>query len=1067
MTPEQAQHLAGTLEGALSWRPIGPYRGGRAAAVVGHPDRPRVGYMGTASGGVWTTEDGGDSWRNISDLYFKRGSVGALTIAPADPSVLYAGMGECAMRGNTTHGDGVYRSTDAGTTWTHVGLAETHNIGRILIHPRDPHLLYVAAFGHRFGPNPQRGVYRSRDGGATWTCVLSLGDGTGAIDLAMDAQAPAVLYAAMWQARRSPGAFVTRGPQSGLYRSTDGGDTWTDLSGNPGFPPGPLGRIGVAASPAQPHRLWALIDAPQRGGVYRSNDRGDTWTWLNDDANFLVRAWYSVRVVADPRDGDTVYLPNRKLWKSTDGGRTFVQRNTPYWDQHDLWVDPRDPAHLMVANDGGGSVSFDGGASWSTIFNQPTAELYHVATDNRFPYHVYSAQQDNSTLCLPSHSDRGPISLAHLYDVGGGESGHVAVRADDPNIVYSSDLDGVLTRYDHASGQLRPITVWPDSPDAWATAERPYRFNWSMPIMLSPHDPTVLYTAANRVFRSRDEGHSWQAISPDLTRNDVAKLAALSGETGDYCTIATLAESPLRAGVLWAGSDDGLVHVSQDGGGVWSAVTPPGLPRWATTCIEASPHQPGGAYLSATLHALDDFRPYLFKTTDYGATWQAITGGIPADQFTRVVRADPARAGLLYAGTEAGVYVSLDDGHSWHTLQLDLPAVAIYDLAIKDDDLITATHGRGLWILDDLSPLRQATPDMLQAPLHLCAPRPTYRVAREAYGIRGYIHMGFAHGAPNPPTGVVVTYYLRDEPATPVTVALLDADGQEVSWATSAPPRPPRTPLGHYDYVLRHGVAVLTARGADDEEPGIRVGARVAPRDLSHPTARAGFNRCVLDLLYPAASTVGGYLPLGVTAPLALPGAYTVRLTIGEDALTAPCVILADPRAAATPADLQAQFALQRAVREGVSVLHQAVAVARDLRWQLEAQAALLQRAGQAALAARDAAARLTTHLDALERRVLQPAYTTRSGELSAGHAPLALSNRFEALGNAVAGYDGRPTAQAVALYAELAAQTEHCLTDLRVLLADDLPSYTALARAADVPALLPLPLPPGRQAGA
>ncbi len=1058
MAPDQAAWFARALDGALSWRPIGPYRGGRTMAVVGHPSRSRVGYMGTASGGVWLTEDGGANWRNISDRYFKRGSVGALALSEADPGVLYAGMGECGMRANVTHGDGVYRSADGGATWTSLGLAETHNIGRILIHPRDPDQVYVAAFGHRFGPNPARGVYRTRDGGRSWTRVLHVNDDAGAVDLAIDTHAPHIVYAAMWQARRGPWSFTTRGPASGLYRSEDGGATWTDLARNPGFPPGSLGRIGVCCSPVDPDRLWALVDAPARGGVYRSDDAGATWTWLNGDHNFLARAWYSARIVADPRDVDTLYLPNRKLWRSTDGGRTFVQMNTPYWDQHDLWVDPRDPAHLMVGTDGGAGVSFDGGASWSTIFNQPTAELYHVATDNRFPYRVYSAQQDNSTLCLPSRSDRGPISLAQLYDVGGGESGHIAVRPDNPDIIYASDLDGVLTRYDHASGQLRPITPWPDSPEAWDAAERPYRFNWSTPIALSPHDPTILYTAANRVLRSRDEGGSWEVISPDLTRHDAAKMAAPGGETGDYCTIATLAESPLAPGVLWVGSDDGLIHLSRDGGATWRDVTPPGLPRWATTCVEASPHDPGGAYVSATLHALDDFRPYLFKTTDYGASWDGIVDGIPADQFTRVVRADPSRRGLLYAGTEAGVYVSLDDGRSWHPLQLDLPAVAIYDLAVKDGDLIAATHGRGLWIIDDLSPLHQVSAETLAAPLSLFIPRPAYRVAREAYGVRGYIHMGFAHAAPNPPSGVVVTYYLRDEPATGVTITLFDPDGREIVSYSSEPPTPPAAPLGPYDYVLRHGVAVLTARAAGEEERGIRVGAWGAPRDAPWPSARAGLNRFALNLLYPPARTVPGYPPLGVTSPLAPPGAYAVRLTVGDVHLSVPCEVVADPRATATQADLQAQFALMRGVRDGVTALHDAVAVARDLRRQVDDWGRLLDRVS-GAQAARAEAARLAGRLRALEATLIQPDYTERSGELAASHYRLALSNRLEALGNVLAGYDGAPTAQAAALYAELSALVEQRLADLRAVIETDLPAFNALVRASGVPAVVP-PVP-------
>ena len=680
-------------------------------AVAGHPTARRTFYAGTSSGGVWRTENSGAEWRTVSDPFFKRASVGALAIAEADPSTIYVGMGKCGLRSNVTHGDGVYRSTDGGDTWRHMGLAETQNIGRIRVHPHDPSLVYVAAFGHRFGPNEERGVYRSRDGGEHWERVLFANPEVGAIDLSMDPQNPRVLYAALWQARLFPWRHATGGPGSALFKTTDGGDTWTEVSNQPGFPTGDKGRIGVTVSPVRSGRVWAIVDA-REGGIYRSDDGGATWTWLSADRNFLVRPWYFGHVLADPVDPDGLYVINRKLWRSGDGGRSYRQVNVPYVDQMDLWVDPREPRRMILGNDGGAAVSFDAGETWSSLTNQPTAEIYRVAADTWFPYRIYGSQQDNSTLCLPSRSELGNISAMEWYDVGGGESGFIAVRPDNPDIVYSSDLPGLgVTRYDHETFQIREIGPWgePGSPEGGPLR---YRFNWSVPVVLSPHDPGILYVAANRLFRSTTEGERWQVISPDLTRNDeekVTKEAPGSYATGEtqgnhYCTISSVAESPHTPGILWTGSDDGLIQVSPDNGASWTDVTPPAVPPWSTVHVEPSPHDPAAAYASATAHGLDDFHPYVFRTGDFGASWEPIASGIPADEFVRVVRADPVQPGLLYAGTEAGVYVSLDDGGAWHPLRLDLPVVAVYDLIVKDADLVVGDVPPENWSRDNESP---------------------------------------------------------------------------------------------------------------------------------------------------------------------------------------------------------------------------------------------------------------------------------------------------------------------------------------------------------------------------
>ena len=727
---------------ALEWRCIGPYRGGRVVAVAGDPVDAAVFYFGACAGGIWKTTDAGTYWENISDAYLQTAAVGAIAVADSDPNVIYVGMGECCIRGDVSHGDGVYKSTDAGKTWTHLGLEDTRHIARVRIHPTNPDLVYVAALGHAYGPNNQRGIFRSADGGKSWDHMLFRSDKAGAIDLSMDPHNPRLLYAAIWEAQRTPWSLTSGGPDSSLYKSTDGGETWTELTNNPGLPTGLKGRIGVAVSPARPGRVWALVEA-EDGALFRSDDDGATWQRLSEERNLRLRFWYYGHVFADPQDPDTVYILNIQAWKSVDGGRTFAQMTTPHGDNHDLWIDPRHPQRMIEGNDGGACVSFNGGASWSTIYNQPTAQFYHVATDTRFPYRVYGTQQDNTAICVPSRSEKGAILSSQCYPVGSSESGYIAVRPDNPNIVYSGAIGsapgggGVLLRYDHATEQVRIITVWPEVYGGWGAKDLKYRFQWTYPIVLSPHDPNILYAAGNVLFRSTDEGMSWEAISPDLTRQDVSKLEPSGGPinkdtTGaeHYCTIFAFAESPHQPGVFWVGSDDGLMHLSRNGGQTWDNVTPKELPEWALiSMIEVSPHDPATAYVAATRYKLDDVQPYLYKTNDYGQTWQRITAGIPEHDFTRVIREDPARRGLLYAGTETGVYISFDDGASWQPLRLNLPAVPVYDLVIKEHELVAATHGRSFWILDDLTPLHQLTDQVLSAPAHLFPPGPTFRLA--------------------------------------------------------------------------------------------------------------------------------------------------------------------------------------------------------------------------------------------------------------------------------------------------------------------------------------------------
>ena len=736
--PSPTPSLIDQLLDAMRFRCIGPPRGGRVVAVAGDPVEPAVFYFGAVAGGIWKTEDAGTTWENVSDGYLKTSSVGALAVSDSDPNVIYAGMGESTIRADVSHGDGVYKSTDRGRSWVHLGLADTRHVSEIRIHPRDPDRVYVAALGHAFGPNPERGVYRSTDGGAGWERVLypderagrispSRCDGTGAADLALDVRNPTILYASLWTVHRNFWELASGGPGSGLWRSTDSGTTWTEITPNLGLPASAvLGKIGVAASPARSGRVWALVESDTAPGLYRSDDFGETWTLASDRQDLRYRPWYYMHVFADPQDEDTVYVNNLQMWKSTDAGAHFTPVPTPHGDNHDLWIDPRDNRRMIQGNDGGANVSFNAGVSWSSVYNQLTAQLYTVDTDGRAPHYlVYGTQQDNSSIGVPSSTNDGAITWADCRVAGTGESGYVAVDPRDPDVVYvgavgsSPGGGGALQRYDHRTGQIRLVNVWPEHHGGIGPGELKYRFGWTFPIRFSPHDPNVLYTGGNRVFRSTDEGQSWEPISPDLTRAAVDKLGPSGGPitldtsgAEHYCTLYALAESPHEPGVLWAGSDDGPVHLSRDGGRSWRDVTPPDLPEWSfVRTVEPSPHAPGTLYLAATRYKLDDPAPYLYRTADYGGSWQAITGSgdlaIPADDFTRVIRADPHCPGVLYAGTETGLHVSLDDGATWRRWRSNFPVTPVYDLKVEGADLVVATHGRSFWILDDLTPLHQ------------------------------------------------------------------------------------------------------------------------------------------------------------------------------------------------------------------------------------------------------------------------------------------------------------------------------------------------------------------------
>ncbi|MBL8130379.1 MAG: glycosyl hydrolase [Anaerolineae bacterium] len=1057
----------------LRWRMVGPYRGSRVVAVAGHPTDPMTFYFGACGGGVWKTIDGGFLWHNVSDGFFKRSSVGALAVSTSHPDILYAGMGETSIIHGQTHGDGVYRSNDGGRTWQHLGLAETHNIGRLRIHPTDPDIAYAAAFGHRYGPHQERGVFRTSDGGRTWDQVLFRSERAGAIDLTLDPNNPKVLYVALWEAFAAPWTHSSGGPDSSIYKSVDGGDSWVEITRNPGLPKGLLGKIGIAVSPARSGRLWALIEHAQHGGVYRSDDGGNTWAWMDDNRNFQVRASYFSHLTADPSDPDTVYLPNRKLWKSIDGGRSFAQLNTPYVDQHDLWVDPHDSRRMILGNDGGCAVSFNGGLSWSTLLNQPTAEIYRLAVDNHFPYRIYGSQQDNSTLCLPSRSERGPISILDWYDIGGGESGFIAVRADDPEIVYSSDLPGLgVTRYDHRNHQIREIGPWAD-PDSWDMDALRYRFNWAVPVVVSPHDSGILYVAGNVLFRTVDEGQRWDIISPDLTRADVRKMIPSGGpvtredsSADQYGNISAIAESPVERGVIWVGTNDGLVQVTRDDGATWQNVTPPDFPEWCFSQVEPSSHHAGTAYVAASNHFLDDFTPYLFKTADYGAHWTRADAGIPPGHFLRVVREDPVRAGLLYAGTEAGIFFSLDAGASWQPLQTNLPIASVYDLLVKNADLVAATHGRGMWILDDLSPLRQLTPDIAEQTAHLFVPQPAYRLTRQVWGLNSLNSAYTPWAANNPPSGIIVQYYLRSAPAEPLTISLLDSAGVVIQTFTSSQTESSPTPVGPYAYHVAGGAVSLRTKPAWEDEPGVKWGAlTLEPEPGTVVPARAGLNRFVVPLEHPAAWKIPGLLGGGLTGPMLVPGRYQIRLTLGEQSWTEAVEVLKDPRVNTTQAEFEAQFALMVQIRDQFSALHRTAWVCRDLRRQIEER---LRASGDNADAdaLRGLGTSIQVELTAIEEALIQPRATVDVGEMDrSSHLPTRLDGKLDLLGYKVMRSDDPPTDQAYAMYEDIMAQVQAQFERFRRLHDDAIPAFNRAYADAEVPAIaIPADLLPSQK---
>ena len=1074
---------------SLKWREVGPYRGGRSAAVTGLAGDRSTYYFGGTGGGVWKTTDAGLSWQNVSDTFFG-GSIGAVAVSEWDPNVVYAGGGEVTVRGNVSHGDGVWKSTDAGKTWQFSGLADARQIPRIRIHPKNPDLVYAAVLGHLFGPNEMRGVYRSKDGGAHWDRVLYVNDKVGTVDLAMDPGNPRVLYATTWNVRRTPYSLESGGPGSGIWKSTDGGDSWAELTTNSGLPKGTLGIIGVTVSPSNPENVYAIVEAKE-GGVFRSRDSGKTWTKTNDDRNLRQRAWYYSRIYADPKDEEVVYVLNVRFHRSKDGGKTFTNIGVPHGDNHDLWIDPGDPQRMIESNDGGVNVSTDGGRTWTPQTNQPTAQFYRVSTDNHFPYRILGAQQDNSAVRILSRGNGPGIGPGDWDVTSGGESGYILADPQNPDVVYGGSYGGLLTRLNHATGEMRDVNPWPDDPMGAGAADLKYRFQWNFPIVFSPNDPKTLFAAAQVLFKSTDAGQSWQVISPDLTRNDKSRQASSGGPiTKDntsieyYDTIFTVAESPLEPGVIWAGSDDGLVHVTRDAGKTWQNVTPKGLPEWIqVNAIDASPLDKGGAYLAATMYKSDDFRPYLYKTRDYGATWTRIDSGIDPLHFTRVVRADPVRRGLLYAGTEHGLYVSFDDGARWQTLQLNLPVVPVTDLTIKDGDLIAATQGRGFWVLDDLAPLRDLAGNsgLGSAKAYLYAPAPSYRLWNAGTPLRTPPGLGT-----NPPTGVVLDYYLKEAPAEDqakkVKLEILTADGKVIRTFQGKPPEEKGAekakPQGEAKEAKKDVQQAASQKPSEEAPPAGPKGEEMGKdkgkeaekqekeeadeeeedKDQPKIPTEAGHNRFTWDMTWPGAVKIPGMI-LWSGQPgdvLAVPGRYQARLTAAGETLTQPFEIRKDPRSSSSQEDLEAQYRFQMEIRDKLTETHDAIRRIRDVRAQLDDVKKHLRK-DESQKAVVDAAKELDKKMTEVEEALYQTKNRSPQDPLN---FPVRLNDKLNGVASSASLGDYRPSAQAVAVKNELTAAIDAQLAKLRQIWETDLARFNDLAKEKSVPAVI---LPPAR----
>jgi photosystem II stability/assembly factor-like uncharacterized protein len=1023
--PTISQTYDPKLFAGMHWRNVGPFRGGRVLAVAGIPGDPKTYYFGGVAGGVWKSSDGGVTWKPLFD-HETTSSIGAIAISDSDHNVIYAGTGEGCIRGNMSYGDGLYKSVDGGKNWKNVGLKDTQHIGALVVDPKDSNVVFVAALGHAYGPNAERGVFRTRDGGKNWEKVLYKDDHTGGIDVVFDPNNSNTVYASLWQVMRTPWSLDSGGPGSGLYKSSDGGSTWKRLEGN-GLPDGIMGRIGVSVSGGYSNRVYALIES-KKGGIYRSDDGGDHWILINDDGRFRQRAWYFTHIFADPRSPDTLYVLNTGLFRSTDAGKTFTLLPAPHGDHHGLWIDPADPNRIMNGNDGGVTISVDWGRTWTQQNNQPTAQFYHVSADNRFPYFLYGAQQDNSTVAIASrNTDEWVISDKDWYDVGGGESGYVTPDPTDANIVYASgDAAADVTRFDKRTQQVQVISPGPLDTSGQGAETLEHRFQWTEPILVSKYDHNVLYTPAEVVFKSTDQGTSWTAISPDLTRNDKSKQKPSGGPiTLDitsveyYDTVFALAESPVQKDLLWAGSDDGLIHVTRDGGKNWANVTPSNkiLPEWSMiSLIEVSPHDAGTAYIAVDRHKNDDLRAYIYKTSDFGKTWTKISSGIPDGAYVHAVRQDPKNKNLLYAGTELGVYVSFDDGAHWQSLQLDLPMSPVTDLVVKDDDLAVSTNGRSFWILDDVNPLRQLTSQLASQDVILYAPGATYRFNfPEAVDRRRPV-------GENPPNGMMVRYFLKAVPKEEITLDILDNAGKAVRHYSSKPKnraeQPPEWP--------------------DLEQP---------PELL--PT-EAGMNRFPWNLRFESPTEIPGafYVGNGPEGPIVTAGTYTLKLTVGGKTQTAAAEVKADPRLHVSEGDLQKQLELELRIREDIEALHTAVNQIRGVRSQLDVVKSRIREEGEKGKPIIAGIDDLVKKMSPVEEQLMQVNMKSSEGNLG---FPNMLNEQYDSFRAVIEAADMAPTQPDYAAFDSLHKRLEAQLAAWHEIAKTDVPAMNEQVRKENI----------------
>ena len=977
----QAEKYDETFFNNLEWRNIGPNRGGRSLSSMGSPGRPNEYYFGATGGGLWKTTDGGNTWFPVTDGKITSSSIGAVAVAETNPDIVYIGGGETQLRGSITQGDGVYRSTDGGETWRHVGLRETQAIARIRIHPTDPDIVYVAALGHPYGDNEQRGIFRSKDGGNSWEKILYKSPKAGGVDISIDRTNPKVIYASLWQVYRRAWKMWGGGPFSGIYKSTDGGDTWTELTKNPGMPEGPIGKIGMAVSPADANRVWAIVEAPE-GGVFRSDDGGKSWERTNDDRKIRQRHFYYSRIVADPWDRETVYALNTRLYKSTDGGVTFdTQISTPHGDQHDLWIDPNDPKRMTNSNDGGGNVSINGGETW-TEQDYITTQLYHVNVTNDFPYHVCGAQQDNSTVCVPSDGwnnmqARGP-NHGWYYSAGGGESGYITQHPSKLDIFYAGSQGALLTRYDRSTGQIRDIQVYPRFFSGEPASALPERWQWTFPIVLSPLDDNKLYTCSQHVWLSEDDGQSWKKISPDLTYADPSTLGPTGGLiTMDmngpeiYATVFALTPSQHDINTIWAGSDDGLMHITRDGGNTWTKITPPDMAKFSRiSIIEESSHTPGTAYVAANRYQVDDRAPYVWRTRDYGKTWTKIVNGVANGHFARAVREDSVKEGLLFLGTEHGVYVSFDAVDSWQSIQLNLPDTPIRDLQLKNSDVVLGTHGRGFWILDDYDPLREYSDRTAVELLTLFNPHDAVRSAQTA----------------------ALQYYLGEE-VDSVKTEIYDSEGN----------------------------LVISVVGDSIAKKETEVNPWYRTRTTGPPTTAKGLNRWEWNLRYKGATMFEGIIIWSgrpQNGPKAPPGTYEALVTVNGITKSAKFNVKMDPRLeGVTEQDLREQFQLASQIRDRTSTANEAVIQIRHIRDQIDDR---LEKTNDRRI--RKMSSDLMGNLTKIEEALYQTKNESGQDPLN---FPIRLNNRLASLRRSVENGDAKPTDGAYKVFGELSAELD------------------------------------------